>query len=102
MKHGQTYFMSSSLIILGTRVSSVGSSELYGDPSEESSMRGLLIGVNVNEDSDLTAQSSSEQDTLAQWLKRGLTWMAVIKPHKNENQTSEAKHKTVKITSDLI
>lgn len=59
-------FMSSSLIILGMRVSSVGSSELYGDPSGESSMRGLLIGVNVNEDSDLTGKSSSEQDTLAQ------------------------------------
>ncbi len=28
--------------------------------------------------------------------------MAVIKPHKNENQTSEAKHKTVKITSELF
>ncbi len=79
-------------------MSSVGSSELYGDHSGESSMRGLLIGVNVNEDSDLTEKSSSEQDT--QWLKRGLTWMAVIKPHKN--QTSEAKHKTVKITSELI
>lgn len=56
----------SSLIILGTWVSSVGSSELYGDSSGESSMRGLLIGVNVNEDSDLTGKSSSEQDTLAQ------------------------------------
>lgn len=72
-------------------MSSVGSSELYGDPSGESSMCGLLIGVNVNEDSDLTGKSSSEQDTLAQWLTRGLTWMAVIKAHKNENQTVEAK-----------
>lgn len=81
-------------MISGTWVSSVGSSELYDVPSEESSIRGLLIGVNVNEDSDLTGKSSSEQDTLAQLLTRGLTWIADIKPHKRENQNSEAQYKT--------
>lgn len=58
-------FISSSGIISGTWVSSGGSSEQHDDPSEESSTRGLLIGVNVDEASDLTGNSSSEQDTLA-------------------------------------
>lgn len=96
-----TYFISSSWMISGTWVSSVGSSELYDVPSEESSIRGLLIGVNVNEDSDLTGKSSSEQDTLAQLLTRGLTWIADVKPHKRENQSDEAQCKTY-FTSELL
>jgi len=73
-------------MISGTWVSSVGSSELYDVPSEESSMRGLLIGVDVKEDSDLNGKSSSEQDTLALVLPKGLTWIADVKPHKRESK----------------
>lgn len=83
-------------MISGTWVSSVGSSELHDVPSEESSMRALLIGVDVNEDSDLTGKSSSEQDALAQLLTRlwVLTWIADMKPHKR-------KSKLVKLNAKL-